>query len=69
PSRRDLLLGIAEWCQQASEEVDRLLLADFDVDAAPVLLCLLQIWQRLRVWEPGALEPMRHPEAPPPNLL
>ena len=68
-SRRAVLEQIADWCQQASEEVDRFLLADLDVDAAPVLLCLLQIWQRLRVWEPGALEPMYHPQSPPPILL
>lgn len=68
-SRRAVLLRIAELCQQATEEIDRLLQSDLDLDAGPVLLCLLQIWQRLRVWEPGAPEPMRHPDAPPPNLL
>lgn len=68
-SRGSFLLQIREGCRQASAEVDRLLLADLDVDAAPVLLCLLQIWQRLRVWEPGAPEPMRHPDAPPSMLL
>lgn len=69
-SRRAVLLRIAELCHEAEREVDDLLLAtDVDLDAASVLLCLLQIWQRLRVWEPGVPEPMKHPDAPPPILL
>ena len=39
------------------------------LDVGSIYLCLLQLWQRLRVWLPGGMEPLLHPEAPPPALL
>jgi len=67
--RHTILLRIAELCHGVEEQIDGLLEAGMDLDAGSALFCLLHIWQRLRVWEPGAASPDMHPEAPPPILL
>jgi hypothetical protein len=67
--RYTILLRIAELCHEAEERADELLEAGADFAAGSALFCLLHIWQRLRVWEPGSTVPGMHPEAPPPILL
>jgi hypothetical protein len=67
--QRTVLLRIAELCHEAEEQIDALLEAGADLDAGSAFFCLLHIWQRLRIWEPGSIRPRMHPEAPPPILL
>jgi hypothetical protein len=67
--RMDIILQIAALCEDAQEEVAELWEADPSIDIGSALFCLLHIWQRLRVWEPGAEAPLLHPSAPPPLLL
>lgn len=67
--RHTILLQIAELCHEVEEQVDEWLEAGMDLDAGSALFCLLHIWQRLRVWEPGSTLPRMHPEAPPPILM
>jgi hypothetical protein len=67
--RSAVLLRLAELCHEAEGEIDELLEADPDFDAMSALLCLLHIWERLRIWEPGLDAPKMHPEAKPPVLL
>jgi hypothetical protein len=68
-SCRDVLTRIAELCHEAEARVDDLLGTGDTLDVGSIYLCLLQLWQRLRVWVPGGREPLIHPQAPPPNLL
>jgi hypothetical protein len=67
--RYAILLRIAVLCHEVGERADELREADTDFDASSEFLCLLQIWQRLRVWELGLTVPEMHPEAPPPAFL
>lgn len=66
--RRQLLLDIAEACHQAEVLIGELQEADPELDTLNAYYCLLHLWQRLRLWESGAAEPIQHPEAPPPTL-
>lgn len=68
-SCREVLSRIAELCHEAEAKVDGLLEAGASFDAASIYLCLLQLWQRLRVWVSGAAEPLLHPDSPPPLLF
>jgi hypothetical protein len=68
-AREAVLLRIAELCQAAEREVDELLDMDDDLDVTTAYLCLLHIWQRLRVWETGRNIPLQHPASPPPSLF
>jgi hypothetical protein len=65
----DVLTRISELCHEAEVRVDDLLDTGTTLDVGSIYLCLLQLWQRLRVWLPGGMEPLLHPEAPPPALL
>jgi hypothetical protein len=67
--RMDIIVRLAELCDQAAFQVDDAGEADPDLDVGSALFSLLHIWQRLRVWEPGAIAPLKHPAAPPPLLL
>ncbi|HEX3529341.1 MAG TPA: hypothetical protein VH988_19975 [Thermoanaerobaculia bacterium] len=67
--RDAVLLRIAELCHEAEEQIDELQESDPDLDAGSALFCLLHIWERLRIWEPGASLPKKHPEAKPPVLF
>lgn len=60
--RSQLIDDIAERCDRLSEALG-------DTAPADTYLCLLHLWQRLRVWAPDAAEPERHPLAPPPIIL
>ena len=68
-SCQDVLIRIAELCHEAEARVDDLLGTGDTLDVGSIYLCLLQLWQRLRVWVPGGKEPLIHPKAPPPTLL
>lgn len=67
--RRAVLLRTAELCHQAEAEIDDFFDQDPALDAGSAYLCLLHIWQRLRVWSPGAVSPLMHPDSPPPILF
>jgi hypothetical protein len=67
--RMDVIGRLADLCHEAELRVDQLGEVDPELDVGSALFCLLHLWQRLRVWEPGAAAPLKHPEAPPPLLL
>jgi hypothetical protein len=67
--RRVVIEEIARRCEVAQGRVDEGALADPDLDVMPAFLCLLHLWDRLRVWPPGAAEPERHERAQPPSLF
>ncbi len=64
-----VLLRIADLCHEAEHQVDGLAEKDPDLDAGSAHLCLLHIWQRLRVWMPSLDSPRSHPLAPSPDLF
>jgi hypothetical protein len=64
-----VLSRIAELCHEAEYQVDILVEKGWGPDAGAAYLCLLHIWQRLRVWMPGLDSPKMHPLAPPPYLF
>lgn len=53
-----------EWlkqlCEQAAHQFDELFASGVDVDT-DTYLCLLHVWDRLRVWCPGSDGPAHHP--------
>lgn len=67
--KSEVLSRVADLCHEAEERVTELWIGNPDLDIGSALFCLLHIWQRLRVWEPGAPAPLKHPEAPLPILL
>jgi hypothetical protein len=67
--RMDVIVKIADLCHEAELRVDEAGESDPELDVGSALFCLLHLWQRLRVWEPGAAAPLKHPAAPPPLLL
>lgn len=67
--KSEVLSRIADLCREAEERVTDLWMDNADLDIGSALFCLMHIWQRLRVWGPGASVPLKHPEAPPPLLL
>lgn len=67
--RLAVLLRLAQMCEDAQSEVDRLALDNPNLDVTPAFYCLLHIWDRLRIWGPEAAEPERHPSAQPPSLF
>jgi hypothetical protein len=66
---RMVLLRVAELCEKAQLLVDDLGAEDANLDVMSPSCCLLHIWQRLRVWRPGADSPLKHPDAPLPLLF
>lgn len=68
-AREAVLLRLADLCHQAEMEIDDLYEEDPELDAGSAYLCLLHIWQRLRVWGPESQIPLMHPDAPPPALF
>lgn len=68
-ARRATLLRLSELCHEAERGIDDLLISDPELDAGSAYLCLLHIWDRLRIWEPGAREPECHPDSRPPILF
>jgi hypothetical protein len=68
-ARRAVLIQIKERCHAAESRIDVLLETDPDLDAGTAYLCLLHLWDRLRIWEERAESPLQHPEARPPLLF
>jgi hypothetical protein len=60
--RLRLIQDVAERCIHSSNALG-------DDAPADAYLCLLHLWQRLRVWVSDSGEPERHPDAPPPIIL
>jgi hypothetical protein len=56
-------------CQAAEQEIDVLVENDPALSGFTAYLCLLQIWQRLRIWRPGDATPSKYPAAPEPLLF
>lgn len=66
--RQRFLLDLEARCEQAAAALDELAAAGVGVEL-DAYLCLLHVWQRLRIWSEGDQEPARHPDAPPPSLF
>jgi hypothetical protein len=56
-------------CEAAASTLDAVFADDPDARPLDAYLALLHLWQRLRVWFPGATVPWKHPAAPPPLFL
>jgi len=67
--RRTTLDEIARRCEAAQEIVDDHALRDPALDVWAAYHCLLHVWDRLRVWPPGASLPEAHVRARPPSLF
>ncbi len=67
--RRAVLEEIARRCEEAQGVVDEHALRDPDLDVWAAYHCLLHVWDRLRVWPPGAIQPEAHVRARPPSLF
>jgi hypothetical protein len=67
--RRAVLEEIARRCEDAQGVVDDRAVRDPDLDVSAAYLCLLHVWDRLRVWPPGATDPEAHVRARPPSLF
>jgi hypothetical protein len=67
--RRALLEEIARRCEEAQGIVDEHAIRDPDIDVWTAYHCLLHVWDRLRVWSPGASHPEAHVRAKPPSLF
>jgi len=67
--RTDVLTQIAALCEQAEERLDDMVLGDGELDAGSAYLCLLHLWDRLRIWTPNAESPEHHPRATMPLFL
>jgi hypothetical protein len=68
-ARQAVLVQLGEHCHLAERKIDDLLETDPGLDAGTAYLCLLHLWDRLRIWEEGAETPLQHPEARPPFLF
>jgi hypothetical protein len=64
-----ILNELVDRCRAAERRVDDLLTDDPELEVGTAYLCLLQLWQRLRIWQSGAATPQKHPEAPEPLLF
>lgn len=67
--RGAVLDEIARRCEEAQGVVDEHALRDPELDVWAAYHCLLHVWDRLRVWAPGATEPEAHGRARPPSLF
>jgi hypothetical protein len=68
-TRRDVLNRIETLCESAAQTLDDLAEKDAELDVLSAGLCLLHIWDRLRIWTAGADSPEHHPRAHLPLLL
>lgn len=64
-----VIASLHEQCWDAADEIDRLSQQDASIDILGAYYALHHIWDRLRVWSPGADAPRKHPAAAPPDLL
>ena len=60
---------IARRCEAAQAVVDEHALRDPDLDVWSAYHCLLHVWDRLRIWSPGAIHPEAHERSRPPSLF
>ncbi len=63
-----ILETLKQICDEAAELVDNI---DFETefsDIAEIQMTLLHIWDRLRIWIPGAEDPESHPHKSSPSL-
>jgi hypothetical protein len=67
--RRAVLEELARRCEEAQSVVDEHAIRDPDLDVWTAYHCLLHVWDRLRVWSPGASLPEAHVRAKPPSLF
>lgn len=67
-TRAAFLLELQVRCEAATQRLDALWERDVDVEV-DAYLCLLHLWQRIRGWFPGEVEPRKHPDAPAPTLF
>jgi hypothetical protein len=67
--RRAAIEEIARRCEEAQGVIDAHALRDPDLDVWAAYHCLLHVWDRLRVWLPGATIPEAHMRARPPSLF
>ena len=67
--RQNVLVHLATLCTKAEGSLDDLALEDEGLDVGSAYLCLLHIWDRLRIWTRGAESPEHHPSATTPLFL
>jgi hypothetical protein len=67
--RRAVIEEIARRCEDAQGVVDEHAIRDPDIEVLTASLCLLHVWDRLRVWSPEASYPEAHVRAKPPSLF
>lgn len=60
---------IAAHCERAQTILDEMGTADVNLDTQSAYLCLLHIWDRLRIWVGPAESPEHHPRSSPPLFL
>lgn len=68
-ARSQALEELRRRCREAERAVDEAFEADPSLDPSEALLCLLHLWDRLRIWLPGHDVPEHHPNARPPALM
>lgn len=69
PERRQTILNqLKQMCEEAAAEVDAIDSETELSDMTQIQMTLLHIWDRLRIWVPGAQDPERHPHGSSPSL-
>lgn len=66
--RQVVLHGLRSRCDRAKAVIENAACDDPSLDVLEPISCLLQIWDRLRIWVPPGTEPEHHPAAAPPIL-
>lgn len=64
-----LMGDLTHACEELATSIDGLADEDADFNPLGAHLALRHLWDRLRVWMPHALEPLKHPDARPPLIL
>jgi hypothetical protein len=67
--RDSLFSDLRARCEAVARAIDDVGDAYADSDTFSAQLCALHVWDRLRIWLPGAESPEQHPDARPPALL
>jgi len=66
--RQTVLAQLKEMCEEAADDVDDI---DSDKELSDIIevqATLRHLWERLRIWVPGADDPERHPHGSSPSL-
>ena len=66
--RQTILNQLKAMCEEAADEVDDIDSETELPDITEIQMTLLHIWDRLRIWVPGAQDPERHPHGSSPSL-